>query len=211
MSKPTLHGPGFSTFVRTCRIALMEKGVDYDLVEFNFIEGWPDDWESRHPFKKVPAFTHDELSLYETSAICRYVDEAFDGPTLQPGDAKARAHMNRVVSAIESYTYGPAITNTFVPRAVVPMLGGTTDESLIEEAAPDLGRAVRVLNSYAAHGTFLAGDAISLADCFGVPILHYLNQIPEGQSKLAEAPALSAWLERMDARESVSGTVPQFG
>jgi glutathione S-transferase len=42
MSNPTLHGPGFSTYVRSVRITLAEKGVVYDLNEFNFLEGWPD-------------------------------------------------------------------------------------------------------------------------------------------------------------------------
>jgi len=36
MPKPTLHGPAFSTYVRSVRITLAEKGVEYDLHEINF-------------------------------------------------------------------------------------------------------------------------------------------------------------------------------
>ncbi len=211
MAKPTLYGPGFSTFVRTCRITLAEKGVDYDHEEFNFLEGWPDGYERRHPFKKVPAFSHDGLDLHETTAICRYVDEAFDGPVLQPADARTRAHMNRVISVVESYAYAPMIVNTFIPRAVVPMLGGSTDESVIEAAKPDVERAAGVLDGYLSGSEFLAGDAATLADFFALPVLFYLSQIPEGQAVLSSTGSLSAWLERMNARASAAATVPQLG
>jgi hypothetical protein len=39
MVKPILHGPAYSTYVRTARLALTEKGVDYDLDHFDFMEG----------------------------------------------------------------------------------------------------------------------------------------------------------------------------
>lgn len=211
MTAPTLRGSAFSTFVRTCRLALIEKGVEYELQDFNFLEGWPEDWSDRHPFMKVPAFSHDGLELHEASAICRYVDEGFDGPALQPADARSRAHMNRVVSVAESYVYGPLITRSFIPRAVVPMLGGTTDESVIEAAKPDAELAVRVLDGYASGGNYIAGDTLTLADLFVVPIIHYYSQIPEGSAMLSGAPALSRWLDRMNERPSVAGTVPQLG
>ena len=91
MAKPILHGPAFSTYVRSVRITLAEKGVAYDLREFNFIEGWPDGYENLHPFKKVPAFEHDALVLYETPAIMSYVNAAFDGPALLPDAPADRA------------------------------------------------------------------------------------------------------------------------
>ena len=211
MSKPTVYGPGFSTYVRTCRLALQEKGVEYDLQEFNFLEGWPEGWSRRHPFMKVPAFSHDGLDLHESSAICRYVDEAFDGPALQASDARSRAHMNRVVSVVEGYVYGPVITNTFIPRAVVPMLGGTTDESQIEAAKPDVKRAIEVLDSYAKSAAYLGGESLSLADLFALPVVHYFSQIPEGKAMLSGAGALSRWLDAMNERPSVRDTVPQLG
>ncbi len=57
---------------------------------------------ARQPFAKVPAFEHDGFRIYETSAIMRYVDEAFDGPALQPADAKGRAIMEQAISVIDS-------------------------------------------------------------------------------------------------------------
>jgi glutathione S-transferase len=211
MAMPILFGPGFSTFVRTCRITLTEKGVEYEHREFNFLEGWPEGYEKRHPFKKVPAFSHDDMDLHESSAICRYVDEAFEGPALQPVDVRARAHMNRVVEVVQNYAYGAMITRTFIPRAVAPMLGGTTDESVIEAAKPEVELSARVLDGYLAGSDYLAGETATLADFFALPVVHYLSQIPDGQAVLSGTPALSAWLGRMNARASVTSTVPQLG
>ena len=211
MSKPTVHGPGFSTYVRSIRIALAEKGVDYDMQEFNFLEGWPQGYEKLQPFMKVPAFTHDGFDLYESSAILRYVDEGFEGPALQPTAAVDRARMNRVMSIIDNYAYDALITRIFVPRAVVPMLGGETDESIIEGAKADAQRALSVLDGHLDEGEFFAGDSCTLADILALPVIHYTSQTPDGQALLTNAPAVSAWLARMNERASVESTLPQLG
>lgn len=146
MPKPTLHGPAFSTYVRSVRITLAEKGVEYELREFNFLEGWPDGYEKLHPFMKVPAFEHDGLTLYETLAIMVYVNAAFDGPALLPDQPAMLAKTLQAINVVDNYAYDALITRTFIPRAVAPMLGGTTDESTIENAKGDCERAISVLN-----------------------------------------------------------------
>ena len=128
MSKPTLYGPAFSTYVRSARLALEEKGVDYDLVEIDFLQGpMPAEQIERHPFARVPAFEHDGFQLYETTAICRYVDEAFDGPSLQPGNVQERARMNQIISILDNYTYPCTVGQLVIQRLVMPMLGNDPD------------------------------------------------------------------------------------
>ena len=39
MAKPVIYGPAYSTYARTCRLALEEKGADYDLVEVDIFSG----------------------------------------------------------------------------------------------------------------------------------------------------------------------------
>ena len=56
MSKPTLYGPAYSTYTRSVRLAMEEKGVDYNLVEVDFLQGpMPADQVERHP---LPKFQH---------------------------------------------------------------------------------------------------------------------------------------------------------
>ena len=39
---------------------------------------------------------HGDFTLYETTAICRYVDGAFQGPALQPADVQGRLKLTIV-------------------------------------------------------------------------------------------------------------------
>lgn len=211
MSKPTLHGPAYSTYVRSVRITLAEKGVAYDLNEINFLEGWPDGYENLHPFKKVPVLEHDGLTLYETPAIMTYINAAFDGPALLSEQPAKYAKSLQTIGIVDSYAYNALITRTFIQRAVVPMLGGTTDESMIEGARGDCEQVISVLNGRVTGQDYFGGDSVSLADCHVVPIIHYTGQIPEGQTLLGKAPALTAWMARMSSRDSVSSTVPSMG
>ena len=211
MSKPVLHGPAFSTYVRSVRITLAEKEVAYDLHEINFLEAWPDGYEKLHPFMKVPVLEHDDLTLFETPAIMAYINAAFDGPALLSDQPAKRAKTIQAIGVVDSYAYSALITRTFIPRAVVPLLGGTTDESTIEEAREDCERVVSVLDGMVTGQDYFGGDSVSLADCHLVPVIHYTGQIPEGQALLSKTPALTAWMDRMSTRDSVSSTVPSMG
>lgn len=212
MATVTLHGPGFSTYVRSARLALEEKGVDYDLEEFNFIaDGMPEAQLQRHPFGKVPALTHDDFVLYEVCAIGRYIDEAFEGPALQPADAQGRARMVQVGSIIDSYTYGPVLGTIVIQRLVVPMMGGTPDEGAIAEALPKAEKALSVLDGIVGQGSYLAGDALSLADLHLAPIYDYFSKTPEGETVLAGTAGLQRWWAGISERPSVQKTAPQLG
>ncbi len=86
-------------------MTLAEKGVDHELVPVDvFAEGGPPKWYlAFHPFGRIPAFEHDGFRLYETGAITRYVDEAFNGPALQPRDPRSRATMNQIIGLLDAY------------------------------------------------------------------------------------------------------------
>ncbi|MFQ5994130.1 MAG: glutathione S-transferase family protein [Acidiferrobacterales bacterium] len=212
MADPIVYGPAFSTFVRTSRLALEEKGVPYALEEFNFLEGgMPPEQLERHPFGKVPAFEHDGFQLYETCAIGRYVDEAFSGPALQPEDPRERARMTQVISLLDWYTYRPTIGCVVIQRLVVPMLGGEPDEAAIKEALPEVTRAMQVLDGLAAGQPYLAGSALSLADLHLIPIYAYLSATPESENVLADKSNLRRWWDNLSGRDSVKATQPHLG
>ena len=84
-----LYGLARSVYTRIARLALEEKGVSYTLHEVEIFGpgGVPAEHCKRHPFGRIPALAHGDSQLYETAANTRYVDEAFQGPALQPADA----------------------------------------------------------------------------------------------------------------------------
>ena len=211
MANPILHGPGYSTYVRSARLALEEKGVNYELAEFDFMQGMPEEHLGRHPFGKVPAFEHDGVKLYETCAIERYVDEAFDGPALQPADAAGRARVTQIVSLLDSYTYGPTVGTLVIQRLVAPMMGGEPDEAAIEAALPQVKKCMSTLEEVLGGGKFLAGDSLSLADLHLAPMFAYFTGTPESAPILEDKPGLHGWWEHMKARDSMAKTEPQLG
>lgn len=206
MTEVTIYGVAVSTYVRTARLACEEKGVSHDLMPMV-----PDSPEIKelHPHGKIPAFRHGEFTLYETSAICRYVDEAFDGPSLQPSERKSRSRMNQWISAINDVYDRTMIREIVYQRLVVPSRGGTADEEMIAAAVPRMENQLAVAERTLSEHAYLAGDALSLADLFLAPIIFWLRKTPEGQARMADYPNVEHWWEMMAARPSVVATEPQ--
>ena len=211
-----LHGPAYSTYARSVRLALEEKGVPYTLNEVHLLggEGQRPEHLARHPWGKAPAFEHDGFALFETFAIARYVDEAFPGPRLQPEDARARARMTQVCGVLDSYAYQPMVMKVFWQNAIVPRQGGAPDRAVIAEALPQAERALEVVEGLAGDGCaegFLCGAAFGLADCHLAPMLDYFAMTGEGRAALARRPRISAWWDHAAQRPSVAKTRPTLG
>lgn len=209
MADPILYGPGYSTFTRSVRLALAEKGVNYKHIEVDFMEGMPAEQVARQPFSKVPAFEHDGFLLYETCAIERYVDEAFSGPSLQPEDVRQRARMIQIISIIDSYTYGPTV-GLVEQRVFAPMMGGEPDEAAIEAAVPEVQKCMGTLEQLLGDQAFLAGSKLSLADLHLAPVFAYFAATPDSGPILEDKPGLQRWWTSMKTRESMMSTEPQF-
>jgi glutathione S-transferase len=207
-----VYGPALSTYVRSARVALEEKGVAYELKQLNFMGGEHKQSAhlARHPFGYVPAFEHDGFPLYETSAIIRYVDRAFPGPKLQPDDVRQLARMDQIIGIIDSYAYPSIVSKLVIERLVAPMMGRGADEATIAEAMPRVKLSLAELDRLAAGDGFLVGGALSLADIHLAPIFFYMTQTPEAASLLEPHGKLRAWWSAMERRPSMTKTPPQF-
>lgn len=210
MADPILHGPDYSTYTRTARLVLEEKGVSYHLDHVDFFQGMPAEQLARQPFAKVPAFEHDGFQLYECFAISRYVDEAFPGLKLQPDDPRERARMTQIFGVIDSYTYGPTVGQLVIQRLVVPMMGGTPDEAAISAALPAVEKCMTVLEGLLGQNSHLAGQSLSLADLHLAPIFAYFTGTPESGPILEDKPELRRWWDAVSARDSMTKTAPKF-
>jgi len=203
---PVVYGARYSVYVRSVLLALTEKGVACDVVEVDVfaVGGPPKDHLARHPFGKIPAFAHGELRLYETLAILRYVDEAFEGPPLQPSDVRERARMMQVIGILDSYAYRCWVWDIYVGRVSVPKRGGVSDEKKIAEALLKAELAATALEGILGDRPFLAGDAISLADLHAAPMLGYFEKAPEGAALIDRHTRLKAWWKSLSRRQSVT-------
>src|SRR3984893_9140662 len=104
-TSPPTFGPARSSYVWSARLALAEKGVAHELIEFPPGEFRKEPHISRHPFGRVPAFEHDGFALYETQAIMRYIDATFPGQPLQPRDPKEHARMDQLIGICDWYLF----------------------------------------------------------------------------------------------------------
>ena len=204
--RPIVYGARYSVYVRIALLALAEKGVAYDLVEVDaFADGGPPaEHLARHPFGKIPAFSHGDLRLYETAAIARYVDEAFVGPSLQPSDVARRAQMAQATGLLDSYAYRCWVWDIYVERVGVPKRGGVSDEAKIAAAVTRGSTCAAALEAILGDRPFLAGPDLSLADLHAAPMIGYLVRAPEGEGLVRGFPRLDRWRRRLAERRSVS-------
>jgi glutathione S-transferase len=213
MAGMIVYGPSISTYVRTVRLALEEKGAPYELRPVNIMAGEAQGPEhrQRHPFGKVPAFEHDGFAIYETGAITRYIDQVAPGPSLTPADPRRAARMNQAIGIVDAYAYGSILGKLVWQRLVVPMLGQSPDDSIVQGSLPLVGQSLAALDQLKGSDPFLAGPEMSLADLFVAPIVGYLVMTPEAGSVLEPVPGLRSWWSAVSERPSMQRTQPQFG
>ncbi|EAV45245.1 glutathione S-transferase III [Roseibium aggregatum IAM 12614] len=205
-----LYGADYSVYVRSARLALLEKGVAHELRPIDaFASGGPPaSYLELQPFGKIPALTHDDFTLYETAAILRYVDEAFDGPPLQPSAPRARARMTQFLSILDNYAYKTLVWDIYVERVSKTREGAPADEVKIASALGPARTIIGALEAIAADGPFLLGDQLTLTDCHAAPMLALFEKADEGALLLRSAPRLSAWLQTFRDRNSFKQSAP---
>lgn len=206
--KPVLYGFDGSTYVRSVRTVLHAKGVDYDQVPVNVLEGEPREREhlARHPFGKVPVMDIDGMRLLETLAINRYLDETRDGPSFTPEDPKNRARMVQAICLIDAYGYD-ALLGAAGYHLFPDFLGNPT-ENQHKGAQERSKRFLDLIMEKKGDDPWLAGQNMSLADIHLGPILFYVSQTPEKDDLISGE--VKDWFERIEQDETYKGTEPDL-
>jgi glutathione S-transferase len=211
MPDPILYGAAYSVYTRVARLALAEKQIPHRLEEIDIFAhgGPPAGYLRRQPFGQIPAFTNGDFHLYETAAITRYVDEAFAGPRLQPGDARGRARMAQVIGVLDGHAYRAMVWDVFVERVRKPLRGEAPDQARIAAGLARSRTCLGVLEEFASQGSWLVpgGGELTLADLHAAPMIAYLVATPEGAALLAEHPRMLTWWRRIRERTSMRATM----
>ena len=203
-----LFGDPRSSYTRTARMGLAEKGVRYTLRP---LAPHSPEILALNPFGRIPAFRDGRVTLFETRAILRYVDEAFPGPSLVPGTVRDRAQCEQWVSAINAYVDGPMIRRYVLPYVFPKGEGGRPDRAIIDPAVKEIDERLAILDAAYRGRDFLAGRALSMADLFLAPILWYVEQFPEGRALLAKHPNVVRAQGVIRERSSFRETTPPAG
>ena len=206
-----LYGYQYSVYSWIARLALEEKGTDYDWIEINpFAPDVPESYRALNPFKRVPTLVHASFQIYETGTITRYIDEAFPGPRLQPTDPRHRARCSQIVSIVDSYAYWPLVRQVFSHRVFRPRLGHPSDIAEVQKGLEAAPVVLAALERLVGDTEYVCGAEISLADIHLAPMIGYFAMAEEGDALLKTQRKLSHWWSTMSARPAYRATKPQL-
>lgn len=203
----TVHilGPSFSNFVRSVMLTCEEKDISYSVGvehEGRHYEIRSPELRALNPFDKVPVLFHGERVLYESAAICRYLDATFPGPALQPEDPWQRAQVDQWCSAL-AVQVDQAIVRRYLLEFIMPrIMGGEVDEARVRAAEPGVARVLAILEGQLRDDGYLVGDTFTLADALAAPMLDYVVDMPPARALVSEVPRVQAYVARLRARES---------
>lgn len=202
-----------SPFGWKVRVVLAEKKVPYDMI---VPENKNEDpaFARLNPIRKTPVLVlEDGRSIYESSVIDEYLEEAFPEPPMLPKDLFERARVRMIEDTFDQYVY-PVIrdlTNAqfdYQPPLLIPRKAERVDHKLLEESRGKVHQHLQRLEAELRGKIWFGGDLFSLADATHVPALtgtlRVLGVLPD-----AKYPALGEWIARASARPSWKAAAPK--
>ncbi len=187
MTEVTIHGFAPSTYVRTARMACIEKGIDHDLAPLAF--GEPEHF-ALHPFGKMPVLTCGDVTVFETVAIIAFLDRMRPDDPLIPVDPMLRVRTLTALSVAVDYAYRPLV---FTAQS---------------ENGPDLADMAKVarvldwLDTCLRNQEFVASPNCAAADLTFAPMLgHHLKECGDAHV-FQDRKALRRWFSAITARRS---------
>jgi len=208
MAPPEIIGSVQSTYTRVVCMVCEEKGIAYALTERPL---HAPELRAIHPLGKMPVLRHGDVTLFESKAIATYLDRSFPAPYVLPSDPHLGALTEQWVSLVNT-VMDRTLIRTYVVAYIAPMVAGKEpDRAAIDAVMPALREQIGILDQAVAPGGHLVGDQFTFADINLLPILHRVQQFPEGKAALAAAPHLARYYERHAARPSFQRTNPPPG
>ena len=208
-----LHDLDRSPFCWKVRLVLAEKGIPHEIVT-------PQDkatdpaFERLNPFRLTPVLQlSDNRTIYESTVICEYLEDAYPDPAMLPHDPYERARLRMLEDTCDQYLY-PAVRGFVTSQYVYdpPLLrrkpASEVDEKLREESRAKIEKHLAYLEEQIGDRRWFGGDLFSLADCAlaapltGAMRLHQF--LPDERW-----PRLGAWVNRVAERSSFLRTAPK--
>lgn len=191
-----LCGFAASNYHNKVKLALLEKQLPFEEVLV-----WPGQADlAASPMGKLPYLLTEHGPMSESTVILEYLEQRYPEVPLLPADAYQAAKVRELVRYMELHL-------ELVARNVYPeaFFGGKVSDSLKAKVAAQLEQAVTAFVRLARPGPFLAGQALTLADCAAavhLPLVSSACKLVYGRDLLAPL-GLGDYLAQLGARESV--------
>jgi len=180
----TLYDADRCPYCARTRIALAEKGVEYETVVID-LDDRPSWIYEKNPLGRVPVLEDEAFLLPESAVINEYLEERYPEPALWPADAAERAFGRLLVFRFD--------------QLAKPYYALRREEA---GARDRLDAELAKLNAALEAQPYLSGRAYGLADIAYVPWL--LRARDRMGVQLEAFAALSAWVERLSERPAIA-------
>jgi len=187
-----IYGHPMSTCTRKVLMTLAETKTPHEFVMVDFAKGEHKQPPhlARQPFGQVPALEDSGLELYESRAICRYINDKVGG-ALVPKDLADRARMEQWISVETSNFTGPVMKFVFHH-----ILKYEQTPAVLEAAAAQLQTPLAVMDKQLASHPFIAGGSFTLADICFMPYVEYAMMTP-AKDLFTKHPHVMAWWNKI--------------
>ena len=198
-----LHGFSSSNYYNVPKLALLEKGIEFEeVVSYTGVgPKYKPEYLDKSPLGKVPALETSEGFISESRAILEYIERAFPEPSLLPASPFGIGKVKELSQFVELYF-------ELVARRLIPnLLGGSEpDPTVLSEVETSINKAVAALPKLSSFEQFAYGDQFTLADIaviLNLPIVRSVGVKFFGKDPLAAVPGLDAYCRRMEERPHV--------
>lgn len=207
-SKPDLTMPTLTLishplcpFVQRAAIVLLEKQVPFHRINVDLGDK-PAWFLAISPTGKVPllqvqdAYGAEEI-LFESVAICEYLQETRPGPGLYPDDPLMRAKHRAWIE------FGSATLEEAWGYL------NARDQASADLKAASLKDKLAQLEKILGSGPYFAGKAFGMVDAVFAPVFRYFDvlETDSTESLFTDFPGVNAWRKALSARASVSAAV----
>ena len=196
-----IHGVPFSAHTRKVIIAALEKGIPYEIVPVIPLTP-PPGWTELSTLGLIPAIQDGEFTLADSSVICQYLDRAYPGASLYPGDARQFAHVLWIEEFVDGGLAPHVLRGLLMQRVFAPkFLGKAPDEALIHTSLTQMIPARFAYLEKVLTGDWFVANSFSMADVTVASILMNFQFAGE-VIDVASYPKLARFLARALARPS---------
>jgi glutathione S-transferase len=195
-----LYSGPLSLFTGKVRIALDEKGIDYELVSVPFSRAG---YTPKHPKvlehnpkQQVPVLVDGDVAIYDSTIIFEYLEDTHPEPPLYPREPGRRARC-RVAEAAADEILFPHVY-TLIREVFYKPNGDGRDEGAVADAKAGIAAHYDALERKLGAQSFLCGDAVSVADIGYFMTITFATSLGEGLAD--RLPGLQAWYGHVLAR-----------
>ncbi len=197
-----LHYHPLSTYSRRVRMALIEKGLEAELIELDMARGAHREpgYLALNPYGRVPTLEDDGLVLYESTAILEYLEATHPSPPLVPADARGCAlvamHMKLCDIQLARQTGIIIFPKRFLPKE-------RWDQAAMGQAKKEIEKHLGILEQQLRGKQYLVADRFGLVEVCYAPFVEFLPLM-----EITPPPTVAGWVARMLERPSAKETKP---